>query len=190
MKEISLSEYKNRISYIVDKYSRYNEFSCMKSFNFKSQLTNLDYIQVIPLNCEETLIVRCITQVCEDYRLSLEEISNMLNIKVDTLKRKINNIILVLRNYFNNTLEVKMQDNDSITEYNNKVTIFDVSLSNNTIDILRIMNIYLLKDVTHVDQNSLKTYIGEKEFNRLSEALAFYGIMFDENKKSKQLLNK
>lgn len=179
MKEYSSAVYQNMLIEIMSRYEKYGNMS-QKVKEFKIKLYDALEQNVIPLTSEETLILRTLIKIHSEFDINPYDLCKILNISETTLSSKINNLFCVLRHYFNHTEDFNIKYNDTINENNYNITIFDGGLSQNTIDILRIMNCIYLRDVTHVKMDEIKQFISEKQFEKLLDLMQFNGLSFDE----------
>ena len=179
MKEYSSAVYQNMLVDIMSRYEKYGNMS-QKVMDFKIKLYDALEENVIPLTKDETLILRSLIKIHSDFSFRTSDLCKVLNINEVTLRSKINNIFCVLRHYFNHTEDFNIEYNNTINSNNYNVTIFDGGLSQNTIDILRIMNCVYLRDVTHLKMDEIKHFISKKQYEKLLDFMQFNEFLFDE----------
>ena len=178
MKGFSSYEIQEELNSIIGKYENYGNMAC-KCNNFRISLRNTACPYVIPLSIDETYLLRCVLHVNEDFNVSTEHLTNFFQISEPTLKKRLNNIFTVLRHYFNNTLDNKIDYNPSITEDNYNISIFNLSFNKKTVDTLRLMNCYYLRDVSHKNPEEIKHFLGDNSFNQLLSVMNYFDIVFD-----------
>lgn len=131
--------------------------------NFMRDIYNVDIENVMPLNFEETYIIRCLLHVNENY--SKEYLDSLeTEFSLDTILKGINDVLY----YYIDYIESDKTLFDDLSDADKELTIFDYSLDNisyETLYNLRMLNIYYLKDLTLYTKDFLRKLISEDDLN-------------------------
>ncbi|MBO4601276.1 MAG: hypothetical protein J5634_03505 [Bacilli bacterium] len=180
MTENLTMKYQNKLHMIMNSkktpYGTENE----KGKTFLKQLRNSKYTCVVPLNKDETQIMRTLLRVNSEHNYPIDNLCNIYNIDRTKLMNKINNIFIVLEKYFSYENDESIKYNESINDFNYNLSIFDCDFEQSTQNILRAIGCVYTRDLSHKKMSQIKSYLTYDEYEKLLDFLAFYGVLFDE----------
>lgn len=180
MKENFTIKYQNRLHMIMNSKNVPYGSDNTKALTFLKQLRNLKYICVVPLNKNETEIIRFLLKVNNEYSVPFDNICNKFGLSNNELINKIDIIFKVLEKYFSFEEEKKVIYNDSINDFNYNLSIFDCAFNEFTQNILRALNCVYARDLSRMQMSDVKKYLAPDEYEKLLDFFAFYGVLFDE----------
>ena len=137
---------------LIKKYDK--ELKTKRNKDFLSNFNNVEIPICMPLSEEETYIYRCITGVFPGF--TKKSLAKSINIKEETLNKKLRVIRSVLTLYFYDVQACKQRYNKTINSTNENITIFDLGLSNEGLFNLRLLKCYYLKDITTAREETIK----------------------------------